>query len=372
MIVNLLHKGLKGLTDLRGLNKNAVQTFQTSQTSQTFFLFLLCCCLSAILSSCGVKEKLYTPTEAEQKLVEFCKKEGQIDVTTRQVGRTQWVYLGLEEPIFDIKAGAGDNKNVQKKAKPWDILSLDGAFKDRRFAIVFDIIQDVLPPDPVNYGSTFNESYGRKRQIIYQGIQESFFNLTKDEETKKAAPIFFVITVADIKKGIAVENTFYLDDLKAYMTEAIPFEEYYMREHNEVIGNEMLIGDKTGKNLTYYEVQWPDFLIDQTKARIQFKFAGSDFPPKGDADQEIISIVANTLRFYPFKDFDSVYLHNRRDKREMSFHKEQLATYEEAPEWEKKKSRMHVIKFNLPNPPGVDKPAEPVKEEESARKIPVE
>ncbi|NTV28723.1 MAG: hypothetical protein HGA80_01430 [Candidatus Omnitrophica bacterium] len=307
------------------------------------------CLYLAALAGCGaLKEKTYTPTEAEAKFVEFCRKEGQVEVTARQVGRTERIFLAMDEPIFNLKAGESSEKPT-RQPMPFSLLSLDGEYFATEFRIDYDIVPDVLPPEAVTYGSSYNEHYTKKRQLVYQAIQEAFFNLAKDEETKATAPVFFVVVVSDVSKGIATKSTFYLPDLKAFMTEAIPFEEYYLRENTEIFGDEKLIGDRTGRQLALEEVAWPDFLTAQIKNRIRFKFSHSDFPPKADPDREVLEAVTNTLRFYPFTDFTAVYLHNRREKREMTFTKDQLKIFEETPDWEKKKGRITVIRFPFTN-----------------------
>lgn len=306
-----------------------------------------------------MKEKTCSPTEAEAKLVDFCKKEGAVDITARQVGRTEWIYLALDEPIFDVKADSSKD-DPKRKIMPFSLLSLETGFDNRTFTIRYDIVPEVLSPEPTTYGSSYNETYTKKRQLIYQGVQETFLNLAKDEETRAAAPVFFVIIIADAKKGIATKSTFYLPDLKAYLAEAIPFEEYYLRESTEILGDEKLIGDRTGKNLKTYEVTWPDFLTAQIKTRVRFKFTQSDFKPTTDPDKEIIGIVANTLRFYPFQDFDAVILTNTREKRDMNFNKDQLETFKEEPLWQKDKGKITVIKFQLPKiPPGSSAESDP-------------
>ena len=314
-------------------------------------LFALLIIATIAVNGCASKDRLYSPTEAEKKLAEFCKKEGNIDVFTRQVGRTEWIYVALAEPIFEVRAGSSPDQKETREPSPFSLLFLDGAYNVPTFSFSYDLVPDVLPQDPVGYGLGYNDNYTKKRQLIYQGLQQTFFNLAKDEETRAAAPNFFVIVAADISKGIATKNILYLDDLKASLTDAIPYDEYYMREVNSIFSDKNLIGDKTGRNLKYAEITWPFFLTEQIKTRIRFKFTQSDFPPKSDPDRAIIAIIANTMKLYPFSDFDSVDLHNLREKRDMTFSKEQLKTFEEQPLWSQDNGKLTVIKFRMPQRP---------------------
>ncbi len=295
----------------------------------------------SLLTGCGwPKDQRYTASEAEQKFITFCQTEGSITATTRSVGKTQWIYVPLEIPLFDIKATRGEKP--KRMRTPLSLLSLEIKYKTSAFSLEYDIIPDVLPPESPSYASGYNEAYTKKRQLIYQGIQETFFNIKDPAEM----PIFFVVVVADITKGVATRSTLYLEDLRKFMTEALPPDEYYMREQNDIIGNPELVGDKTGQYLTYQDVAWPDFLTDQMKTRIKYKFSGSTFPPKTEPDQVIIGLVANTVRFYPFQDFTTIKLSNFREKRELEFSKEQLKAYEEKPLWESERGRMTVIRFD--------------------------
>ena len=363
------------------------------------------------LSGCHwKKDKPYTPSEAEHKLVEFCRHEGSLVINTRRVGKTLWVYAPLTEPLFRLKPSPSHD-NADKQKSPFAILFLEGSFDEaKNFAISYDMVRDVLPSKPTTYGSAYNEIYSKKHQLIFQGLQETFFNVPPAD-----APDFVVVIMADVNSGVGARTIVYLPDYKAYVSEAIPPEEYYMRESNEVFGNEDLVGDgvitkqafvwpgvnteklfadlvkhgyvndagmiqgkfddlkdasqltldkkytsskkdifdtlrqvraKTGASLAVTDVSWTDFLTKQMESRIKFKFTQSDFPPKTDPDKAIVEIVANTLRFYPFKDYQGLYLYDLRGKHDMLFNKKQLKTFEEKTSWEDRQGRLTTIHFD--------------------------
>jgi hypothetical protein len=302
---------------------------------------LLLLIISVALAGCGIfrQDKPYSPAEAEKKLIAFCKKEGGLDVTTRTVGHTLWLYAGLEEPLFDV--GPSPNKKATRKIMPWSILSLDGEYNDQKqFAIRYDVVPDVLSPEASTYGSSYNEKYTKKRQLIYQGLQETFFNVDKDK-----APQFVVIFVADTTKGLATKSTLYLKDLRAFLSEALPFDEYYMREQTEILGDADLVGDKQGRTVAYAEVSWTVFLTEQLKNRIRFKLTQSDFPPEKKPDTEVIKIAANTFRLYPFEGYAGFTLFNMRDKKDYTYTRDQLFIFEEKPTWQDR-SKYTTIRFD--------------------------
>ena len=309
--------------------------------------------LVLLTSGCGLlKDKAYTLTQAEEKLVEFCAREGETPIVTRRQGRTQWIYLPMKDPLFDFKLSPGHG-HTKKKITPLMLLSLEGSYTEGTFSFDYDTITDVIPPDPTDYGSAYTETYIKKRQLVYQALQETFFNLDDDQETLDSAPLFFIIVIADTTKGLATRSTVYLSDIRGYLTASIPPDEYYLRERIEIIGDEEIIGNLTGQGLKFDDVAWPEFLAEQIKFRARFKFTQSDFPPESDPGQTIAGIAVNTLRFYPFKEYDRIVTTDIRAKTSKTYTKEDFVLLEEKPLWEKKPSRMHVIRFS-PKAMGID------------------
>lgn len=306
-----------------------------------------------LTSGCGLlKDKAYTLTQAEEKLVEFCAREGETPIVTRRLGRTQWIYLPMKDPLFDFKLSPGQG-HTKKKITPLMLLSLEGSYTEGTFSFDYDTITDVIPPDPTDYGSAYTETYIKKRQLVYQALQETFFNLDDNQETRDSAPLFFIIVIADTTKGLATRSTVYFSDIRGYLTAAIPPDEYYLRERIEIIGDEEMIGNLTGQGLKFEDVAWPEFLAEQIKFRARFKFTQSDFPPESDPGQTIAGIAVNTLRFYPFKEYDRIVTSDIRAKTSKTYTKEDFVLLEEKPLWERKSSRMHVIRFS-PKAMGID------------------
>ena len=163
-----------------------------------------------------------------------------------------------------------------------------------------------------------------------------------------------------------------MKDLKESLTEAIPSDEYYMRELNEIVGKESLINDTTGRGVPSARVGWTYFLTEQIKNRIKYKFTGSDFPPKKDPTGIIAAIAANTLKLYPFTDYDGVALYALRpnllkddgtvvllaakERQELILDKEKLKSYLEKSNGEET-GKLTTIRFELPQPPTAEAPA---------------
>ncbi len=315
----------------------------------TRFLFPILLIAMMMANGCSfLKEKAYTPTEAEKKLIAFCLNEGKLNVIVKRLGLTLWIYAPVQDPIFDVKASPGKEK-AERKVQPLALLSLQAEFSEKYFKLNYDVVPDVLAPEPTTYGSTYNEAYTKKRQLMYQALQESFFN-AKDAP-KDPAPEFVVIMITDVTRGIATKSTVYLKDLRQYVSEVLPPDEYYMREANEIIGKEALIQDKLGKNVPYEEITWPYFLTEQIKTRIKYKFNNSDLPNDTVPATEIAKAAANTLRFYPFKDYTGVLIYDVRSKKELELTKDLLKGYAEKSTWENEDRKLTTIHFQLPKDP---------------------
>ena len=269
-------------------------------------------------------------SEADAALRKLCKTEYQFDVVTNAVGKTLWLYLPLEKPIFEFalkdKPPEEKENKEQRGAPPaWMVLSFDSQFREKTFFIEYDIVEATKPSRPYHesVSPTFTETFTEAENHLLTAVTRTHFEL-KDP---KAAPDFVVLVIADVLKGVAVKETFALEDLKKVSVDALPQEEFMKRFLQESFGLKGLVGDKRGLSLDYKEVAWSAFLSEQITNRVYFKFQQSDFPPGPDAGDEVLKIVAQTVGDYQFNDFGQVKLTDLRAKKEYLFQKEQLKTF---------------------------------------------
>ena len=268
-------------------------------------------------------------SEADASLRKLCKDEYRYDIVTNAVGKTLWIYLPLEKPIFEfaLKEKPGEPKGPanQPAAPAWVILSFDSQFHDKAFFIEYDIVEGTKPSRPRHESVTpnFTETFSEAENHLITAVSRTHFEI-KDAKT---APDFVVMVIADVTRGLAIKETFALEDLKKVAVEALPQEEFVKRFIQESFGLKGLVGDKNGASLEYKEVNWPDFLSDQIINRVYFKFQQSDFPPGPDAGDEVLALVAQTVGDYQFNDFEQVKLTDLRAKKDYLFQKEQLKTF---------------------------------------------
>jgi hypothetical protein len=106
--------------------------------------------------------------------------------------------------------------------------------------------------------------------------------------------------------------------------EGIPYDEFSKRVLQESKGSTDYIGDEIGQHLEYNDIKMPDFLTKQMLNRIRYKFTQSDFPPQEKYEEAIIGIIADTTRYYHFKDFNEVHTDDVRTQKKMIFTPRQL------------------------------------------------
>ena len=298
-----------------------------------------------VLCGCQKKPVEHAPTanlsDAEKKFMTIMHDQNKLDVSVLKAGKTLWIYLPMEEDLVDYHGTHRTDDTKQKKQ--FVINTFEGNQREKSYRFMFDITDGIRTSKDPGYKSDATEPFVRNRTLVYATINETFADLAKEN-----TPEFFVVIIANIKKGIAYKTIFNGHDYEMYRSEVLPFEEYNLREISELYGDSTLINDKAGKNLDVQPIEWSWFLIEQIKNRVGFKFTRSDFPPDGDIVIQIASIVANTFRYYEYNDFTTVVLKDIRDKKSYQFSKEQLATFHETEDIYK--DRTQLIKLNRMQP----------------------
>ena len=284
------------------------------------FKILLIFCIGINLSCAPKKAALARPTatDLQKKFETKCRKDYKLNIITHIVGKTFWIYAPTDKPLFDFAAEPPAHPDPIKKPAKYDLLYIDGSYKDHAYYFEYD----VLPKIKSNVQS---EGIRNEETDHFSKLFTNLFTAITETLMEPDTPIsFIVISITDIKKGIEVRCTFYLEDYRRFYGEAIPFEELQRRELQEVKGSTDYIGDEIGQHLDYNDISLPDFLTKQMISRIRFKFTQSDFPPQQNYEEAIIGIIADTNRYYSFKDFTQLHTDDIRTKKKMIFIPRQL------------------------------------------------
>jgi hypothetical protein len=239
-----------------------------------------------------------------QKFLEICREEHKLKIVLKPLRDTLWIYVPLDDDLLEVSSTLkGMLKSDTAQERP-TVKYLKSIYSNRHFEITYDVRPDKNYPQSPGYGLGYSSTYQKVSQQILTGVSRAYFEPAD-------VPQFFVTVIADVKKGIEIENIFFLDDLKRYMAfGALPQEEFLKRSIYESRGKSEWIGDTEGRHLAYTEITMPDFLAKQMATRINFKYQTSSFPPSDDARQELLQIAAQTISAYNFTDFTALRLHD--------------------------------------------------------------
>ncbi len=310
-----------------------------------------------LVSGCTQKPEIhYAVSEAQKAFQKKCLTDFNMHVRTRQVGKTFWIYLPMKDPIFDYEVQRG--KSGEAKTPPKFMLNfLDGKYGNGLFSFEYDVIdRKKSKEEDYGFSSSYTDSYIKNQNNIFTAVYEIFFN-TKPKNGE-VMPQFFVVVITDIKKGIETRATFYLEDFVKYMSGALPYDEYVKRFLSDRKGSSSMIGDEVGSHIRYTNITMSDFLTKQIINRINFKFQYSDFQPDDNYDNTIIAIIADTLRYYHFKDFTDIRLNNIRMSKKYIFNKSQLENFSDDKPAEVPSGRLIHIRFKDGKPEFEEQPSD--------------
>ena len=283
---------------------------------------VLLLCLPVSLVGCTTRKIAVSPrpplTDIQKKFELKCRKDYNLNVITRLVGRTFWIYAPTDKALFDFAAESPAPPDPLKKPPKYDLLYVDGSYKDDNFYFDYDVIQKIK-------SDAQNEGIKNEGTDYFNKLYNNLFTAITETLLDPKTPISFVVmAITDIKKGIEARYTFYLEDYRMASVEGIPYDEFSKRVLQESKGSTDYIGDEIGQHLEYNDIKMPDFLTKQMVNRIRFKFTQSDFPPQEKYEEAIIGVIADTTRYYHFKDFKEVHTDDVRTKKKMIFTPKQL------------------------------------------------
>ncbi|HBR14998.1 MAG TPA: hypothetical protein DD723_05585 [Candidatus Omnitrophica bacterium] len=285
-----------------------------------------------------------SPSQAQEKLIKICQEDYGLEVHPTAFPHTLWIYLPLKESFFSIEPSEEEIENSRESKEVPTINFLDGHFSDGTFLIEFDISSSRRYKKSFGYTSTFSERYQVIQQNILAALSRAYAEVIKNPDKKTdAAPMFFIVIIADIENGLESRMLLNFQDLLRVMTDHSFQEEFIRRAIIEYpTGSKKIIGDRKGDYLDYHEMTWPEFLVKQMLYRVKFKYERSAFPPTQEAKEEILDIAAQTVKIYSFADFQSLRLHDLSTDSLYTIEKSELEKRSIPQEPE---GRYHILEF---------------------------
>ena len=248
------------------------------------FILFLSACNSSVAPS-FLKENI------TQAVDELCKKEYKLDLTTKLVGQTLWVYLPLEDILI-------------KPPKPEKYIERF-LVEDKKNSLAEGILQVSYAIKPVA------EKEIQQEMALDKNVNEKIFNvlqvirrvLFSTDHSEINSPLFFCIVTADIKNGFEIKQIFYLSDLKKLSYGFISQTEYQHRIIQDTSVSALIIGDSQGTHLDYQNITLDDFITGQIQNRIKIKFQKPEVEKNADINKEVLKIVTYTVNAYNFRNF---------------------------------------------------------------------
>ena len=263
-------------------------------------------------------------TDAHKKFEQTCREEFWIRPALTALPNTLYIYIPVDFDILRTQA----SQQMLVKTDPTtkrQINFLETSFADKTITIRYDITEVMSYPKSLGYSSTYTEEFSKVHNNILTALSRSFGDLAEDQKPMD----FVVLTIVDVRNGIGIENVFGFNDLQTAMTGLLPQDEYARRYISEMIGDQNLIDNRTGRGRPREDLTWPEFLGRQMTYRINFKYSRSAFPPADSDVNEIMRIVHETLAAYDYTDVQTITLEDLAKDETSRFDFSQLKTFGE-------------------------------------------
>lgn len=278
-----------------------------SKNSAKTGLLLSLYLLSFIFFGCSSStEPSFIKENIADSIREICEAEYNLQVKTKLVGETVWVYLPVEDILLDTK-------NPQKFSEKFEIGLLENKFDRNSFQLEYSIKS--IPETEKTQQSEYNKDVAEKLNNVWKVIRRVIFSM---DRSRPDLPKFYCVITADIKKGFEIIDTIYYVDLKKVTYQFISWDEYQHRAIQEIAQSPEIFADTYGLHVKYKDITWEDFLSGQIKHRIRLKFQKPEVEQNADIDKEILKIVVNTLKTYDYRDFITVEVENLLTKNKIT------------------------------------------------------
>jgi len=266
---------------LKRYSKNSAKTGLLS----LYFLSLLFLGCTASTEPTFIKENI------ADSIREICETEYNLQIKTKLIGETVWVYLPVEEILKE-------SAKPQKYSEKFEIGLLENKFSNDSLQLEYSIKS--IPEIQKTQQAEYNKSVAEKMNNVWKVLRRVILSM---DNTRPDIPKFYCVITADIRNGFELIDTFYYLDLKKVTYQFISWGEYQHRAIQEVVQSSEIFADTYGLHVKYKDITWEDFLAAQIKHRIKLKFQKPEVGQDADIDKEIIKAIVYTLKTYDYRNF---------------------------------------------------------------------
>ncbi len=249
------------------------------------FILFLSACNSSVSPS-------FLKKDISQAVKDICKKEYQLDISTKLIGSTLWVYMPLENIV-------SKPTKPEKYIERFFLEDQKNSFEEKILK-VNHLVKPVPEKEKLQEMTLDKSATENIFGKVLPVIRRVLFSI---DNSKKDNPLFFCIVAADIKNGLEIKFIFYSLDLKKVSYGFISQTEYQHRIIQDTALSAQIIGDKFGDHLDYRDITLEEFIDDQIQSRIKIKFGKPEVEKNADIDKEVLKIIAYTLNIYKYTNF---------------------------------------------------------------------
>lgn len=254
----------------------------------------------------------YSKSEVDKSIQKVLLDEYKLEVKTRLVGQTLWIYIPLED-LFE-KA-----KKPEKYPERFQISENENEFKYGLLKLNYLI--RAVPETEKTQDYKFNKKAMENITNVWEVLRRVIFSM--DKKTRDGIK-FYCLVAADIKNGFEIKELIYYQDMFKVTYRFISPGEYQHRVSYDSGVSVNIIGDKEGKHLEYKDISLDEFVAYQIKHRINLKFQKPEVKHNVDIDKEIAKIIIETLKIYDFKDIDTAELNNLLTNNKMTLNRGEI------------------------------------------------
>jgi len=255
-----------------------------------------------------------------------------LDVTTKTVGKTFWIYIAAEKELLQISAMSGMGGFMPEKLIKF--MDIKCQYENSAFNINY-IFLKFSAEEKIKEQDMFQKSIGGSslmQDFTYTTIeilQKTYFSIgsiiSKTEDLN-----FFAICLADIKNGIKIIFVIHRLDMEQFLMNMLPSDEFYGRMILKTDGSKDLTDDKYGLSIQYNDISLTDFLEEQLANNIRAKVGEMEKykPEELKATEKLDAIALETayqvVTKYEFDDYSLVEVEDTISKEKTSFSKSKL------------------------------------------------
>jgi len=248
------------------------------------------------------------------------------------IDKTLWIYIATEKDLLTINAMGGMGGVMPDKIMKF--LDLQCQYDSSSFLLDYVFLK-YTPEEIAKERDLLNKKVGGTTlyqdftQTTIEVLQKTYFAIG-DIIDKTADKNFFVIVLADIKKGLKITFVIHRLDIEQFLLNILPSDEFYKRMVLKTDGGKDIINDKYGLHIEYQDISLPDFLREQiannarSKLSEMEKFKPDEIRALDSLDDIILKSVYDVTIKYEFDDYVLVEVQDLISNKKLSLSKLKL------------------------------------------------